>query len=197
MRFPLLALSLLLFGLMTGFGEPSAESRLFATTADVEAIFKNNCTNCHRPGGSTGRDKPSGELDLESAGAFSRLINVAAEEETAAEEGMKRVVPGKPEESLLYLKISATTKEFKYGKAMPSGKREDPFTPLSAADIKTIRDWIAAGAPLSGTITSIASPKPLDKGVGTPVLIHEGKRLFTAPGGESVDGQGRSVKPFP
>lgn len=53
--------------------------------------------------------------------------------------GLDRIVPGDPDNSLLFLKISATPPPC--GKAMP----ED--NPLDAAKIDLVRSWIEAGAP--------------------------------------------------
>jgi hypothetical protein len=53
--------------------------------------------------------------------------------------GLKRVVPGAPEESLLFLKVSMETPPC--GTRMPRGGAA-----LPAAEIDLVRAWIAGGA---------------------------------------------------
>ncbi len=124
-------------------------------------LFAAKCTDCHNPNGPANRG-PSGGLDLETD-FYSALINVEAHQDSAGKIGMKRVVPGKPEESLLYLKVSAKTEEFVYGKAMPAAPLGKSWTALSAAEIDLVRSWIAAGAPKSGDINPPTAIKTLDR----------------------------------
>lgn len=102
---------------------------------DIAPIFKTNCTGCH---GTAVKMK---DLNLTS-------------EETALKGGESGavVVPGKPEESLLYQKVQS-------GK-MPMGKPR-----LSDKDIELISSWIKAG----GAAASQAAQK-LDQ---TPIMQHE------------------------
>lgn len=86
---------------------------------DVEPILQANCYRCH------GEKTRKAELDLTSAAGMRR----------GGETG-RLVDPGKPEESLLY-------KMVREGQ-MPPPENE----PLSAAEVGTIRRWIAEGASL-------------------------------------------------
>jgi hypothetical protein len=55
--------------------------------------------------------------------------------------GRKRVVPGMPEMSVIVQKVDSTLAAMRCGGAMPQGR-----DPLTATEIKLLRDWIAAGA---------------------------------------------------
>ena len=86
---------------------------------DVLPIFTRHCFNCH------GKSSPQLGLDLRSARLTMR-----------GSQNGPVIVPGAPEESLLWKKVST---------------REMPLElfalKLSDAEIDTIRQWIAAGAP--------------------------------------------------
>ncbi|HSQ57046.1 MAG TPA: c-type cytochrome domain-containing protein, partial [Gemmata sp.] len=95
---------------------------------DVRPILRKNCTECHSERKLDAHDV-SGGLALDTAANILR----------GAEGGKVRVlVPGKPDESLIVTLL--TSKDRK--KSMPLDA-----DPLSAADIATIRKWVAAGAP--------------------------------------------------
>jgi hypothetical protein len=106
----------------------------------AEIIVAKGCSSsslCH--GG------PGGGLTLsEQANAYSALVDVAAMGVTLTpphcrDSGLKRVAPGAPEQSLLFLKVQGSP---------PCGQAMPPNPPLLAtADIQRIRDWIMAGAP--------------------------------------------------
>ncbi|MCA9232442.1 MAG: PSD1 domain-containing protein [Planctomycetales bacterium] len=83
---------------------------------DVAPILEQHCLQCHKT------SDPNGELDLSIA------ANVIKREPAI-------VVPGNPDESLLFAMISGDAPE------MP---QDAP--PLSAQQVETIRRWIAAGA---------------------------------------------------
>ncbi|MGV3613972.1 MAG: PSD1 and planctomycete cytochrome C domain-containing protein [Fimbriimonas sp.] len=99
-----------------------------ATYADVAPILKAHCNSCH-----SGTNLKAG-LDLATVkGLKAGGINGDL------------VVPGKPAKSLLLARVKGHG-----GKPMmPLG-----FAPLTAAQIKTIEDWIASGASYA------AAPKP-------------------------------------
>ena len=100
--------------------------RLITFEADVSAIFRTRCWRCH------GEKTLKGELDLRSI----------AEVLKGGESGPV-IVPGKPDESLLFEKV--------HNGEMPPAKKDR----LAEADVKTIRLWIENGAKASIT------PKPL------------------------------------
>ncbi|NOY05530.1 MAG: hypothetical protein GXO82_02670 [Chlorobi bacterium] len=96
---------------------------------DVLPIFAQNCNGCHGQGGPA-----VGILDL-TKNTYLRLVN--APSNTAA--GWKLVVAGKPDSSLLYLKVALATPPV--GVRMPKD-----LTPLPGTDIIKIKDWIEQGA---------------------------------------------------
>ncbi|MAB79282.1 MAG: hypothetical protein CMJ89_08005 [Planctomycetes bacterium] len=89
---------------------------------DIRPILSNNCFDCHGPD----EDVREADLRLDQPGqAFRDLGGYAA------------VVPGRPMESELYLRISDPDDPMP---PVESGKK------LTVEDIERIREWIAAGA---------------------------------------------------
>jgi mono/diheme cytochrome c family protein len=113
------------------FGSPEDGSGpLRPTYASIQkSIFGPVCTACH-----IGSAAPLG-LALDANSAYDKLVNVQSVQRTA----FRRVLPGKPDSSYLVLKVEGRSGIG--GQRMPLGQ-----PPLSAEQIKTIRDWIAAGA---------------------------------------------------
>ena len=112
-------------------------------------VFAKSCavSGCHA-GSSVAS---SGNLSLASD-AYDNLVNVTPANLNAKQDGLKRVVPGKPESSLLYLKlISPATSAHDYGNVMPAGRE-----PLSAGQLEYILQWIAAGAPRDSDVAATA-----------------------------------------
>jgi hypothetical protein len=105
-----------------------------------------NCGNmyCHGAG--------AGALKLATkAEAYAALVGVAASGSECRDSGMLRVEPSAPEASLLLEKLEK--KQPSCGDAMPVGTWFEPEcvsnnTSMcnSLADLKLVRDWIAAGA---------------------------------------------------
>ena len=109
---------------------PCATNRVAAVDylRDVRPILAGKCFQCH------GADDAVRQAGL-------RLDNPASAT-AALESGQRAIVPGKPEQSALVARITATDAEV----AMPpaeTGKR------LTAAEIETLRQWIAAGGTYS------------------------------------------------
>jgi hypothetical protein len=99
---------------------------------DIQPIFNSNgCTSCH--GGSGG-------LFLTQGQAYSNLVNVNAQ---AACTTQKRVLPGNPDASVLYIRTSANTADTQCGinSRMPQGS---PRLPQESIDL--IKNWITQGA---------------------------------------------------
>ena len=93
-------------------------------------ILLNRCQDCHT------NDQGAQVFTMKTApGAYANLVDVQA---IAGCLSLKRVKPFSSAESALYLRISGWT----CGDRMPLG-----ITPLTAAQITTIRDWIDQGAP--------------------------------------------------
>lgn len=104
-----------------------------ALAAAAEAVFTAKCTQCH------GRDlsHPKGNF-----GFITDLRRLAASPDY--------VVPGKPEESEIWKKISD-------GDMPPNTAKAGPLTD---ADKQAILAWIQAGAPASDPANPIAGPGP-------------------------------------
>lgn len=100
---------------------------------DIVPVLKTRCAICHLTG------QEQGNIALPPAKAYASLVKVKSTEAPV----LIRVAPGKPEDSYLIAKLEGTQI-----KAGGKGARM-PFAapPLSAAQIKLFRDWIAAGAP--------------------------------------------------
>jgi len=94
---------------------------------EVQPIFESNCVVCHFA------QAPHGGLLLQREYAYVSLVGVMS-----SQFSYYRVVPGKPDESLLVHKIERHTPDIGY--KMP------PSRSLSAKDMTTIRLWISQGA---------------------------------------------------
>lgn len=100
-----------------------------------QTIFGAICARCH-----TGATAPRGlRLDSEE-NSYAFLVNHAADEVPS----LMRVNPGKPDQSYIVKKIEGASDIV--GGQMPLG---GPY--LSQEQIALIRDWIANGAPRTGT----------------------------------------------
>jgi hypothetical protein len=102
--------------------------------ADIyTGILMSSCASCHQVGG------PFQALDLSSqAAAYTNLVGKDASTAGLCGGKGKYVVPGDCENSILYQKLQPSPK---CGTQMPMGGN-----PLSAAAIKSVCDWIKAGA---------------------------------------------------
>jgi hypothetical protein len=96
------------------------------------------CTMCH----FTPPPTPSGNLDLSDGFSWHNLVNVASNEDAS----LAYVVPGHPEQSLLFQKINCDSPAV--GDRMPFGFPSDT---LSLEQQGLVWDWIAAGAPVGIT----------------------------------------------
>jgi mono/diheme cytochrome c family protein len=94
----------------------------------IQPVFNNNCTECHAGGGA-----PHG-LRLDAANSYANIVDVPSDEVPS----LKRVDPGDPDNSYLVQKVEGTAA---VGGRMPLNR-----TPLSAATIALIRQWISEGA---------------------------------------------------
>lgn len=114
----------------------SVASNNGATLAKVqEEVFGAICIQCHIGGAA-----PLGlRLDSED-NSFEFLVDVASVEQPT----VLRVSPGNPDDSYVVHKVEGRASIT--GGQMPLG-----LTPLSDDNIQLIRDWIANGAPRTGT----------------------------------------------
>jgi len=113
--------------------EKSAKTASISFSGQIQPIFSNNCMGpaCHS------KTSPALGLDLSSASAsYSGLVGVASSQCPAT----KRVESTQPDMSYLIWKLDGAGPCYT-GSRMPRG------TPLAAADITLIRNWISAGAP--------------------------------------------------
>jgi hypothetical protein len=138
------------------------------------AIFENRgCTNslCH------GAAKQGG-LDLRSDSAYQSLVDVDA----VTVSGMKRVLAGEKDRSLLWINLAAKTYPDRYTapvRPMPL----DPVPALTDDELEAVRLWIEKGAPQDGvipgtdTLLNACLPPP------EPIVV---KPLPAPPAGEGV-----------
>jgi hypothetical protein len=138
MRKPLVFLALLLAAACGRLKEPTAPGAggepvdPGATFTRVQnEIFTPTCAQlgCHDPLGQQ-------QQQVLSAGrAYASIVNKPSVEIPS----LMRILPGDPSHSYLYRKVTGTGIT---GDRMPQGR-----PPLTAAQIKLIRDWILRGAP--------------------------------------------------
>lgn len=104
-------------------------------STDVQPIFTARCalSGCH-----DSATRRAG-LDLSEGNAYVNLVNVNSSQDAR----WKRVVPGSPQESLLYLKVSQDSPPV--GGRMPP----PPRSALTADQQDKIRDWILQGAQIN------------------------------------------------
>jgi hypothetical protein len=95
---------------------------------------------------------PQHKLVLRSGEAYDNLVSVSPQNEHAHHDGLKRVDPGNPENSLLWRKLFCTPGAEYYGNPMPLGSE-----PISQGKLDYIRKWIEAGAPETGMINADVS----------------------------------------
>ena len=108
----------------------------------VRPILEKNCIGCHSDNSPDAGMRLAGRVS--SGNVVKQLVNVP----TVHGGPFTRVVPGSPEQSLLYLKVSGTAAAA--GCASPSCNPQvmppSGGITLKAAELDTIRRWIADGA---------------------------------------------------
>ena len=109
----------------------SIQNEIFNTT---DSSGRAACINCHNSNGRV----PAGGLDLTSAVAYSRLVNVPSGQRPT----VNRVAPGDPENSYLVHKLEVL-RPGTLGGRMPRGT--GPF--LTDGQMLVVRRWIELGAP--------------------------------------------------
>lgn len=131
------------------------------TLPAVETLFSTRCagSSCHGAGAG-------GVFPPLAAGPPSAWLELASREDPSKQ----LVVPGHPEQSWLYMKVSGTQGP-QGGALMPLGVAEP--IPEAAA----IHDWIAAGAPASCSGADGGTPTPVST---DPNTLDQGQ-LFTCP----------------
>ena len=111
---------------------PPTFTTIYTTT------ITNKCSPCHTT--ATGDGVMFGKLDMTTqANAYANLVNVPTAGVSCSGKGT-RVVPNKPDDSVMYLKVSLDD-------PTPCGnKMPDNLPPLTSEEAEGIEDWIAAGA---------------------------------------------------
>ena len=110
-------------------------------TVHAEIIVKNSCAGGYCHGGGAGSLKLTGDAAKDHAALLS---GAAGSNNKAMCAKSAYVVPNKPEESLLWLKIDKSASHGCGGKMPPSSGAGG----LSKADSDLLKTWIAAGAQL-------------------------------------------------
>jgi len=124
--------------------EGAASFALIQTT-----ILTPSCAtaNCHVGAGA------QAGLALTADVAYDQLVGVKPTTPNALADGLRRVMVGKPDSSLLYHKLVFPPGHHArdYGNPMPSGTAG-----LTVGQLEFVRQWIAAGAPRTGVVASAA-----------------------------------------
>lgn len=98
----------------------------------IAPLFRSRCATCHLTG------TEAGNIQLTPDQAIAAIVDVASREVP----GLKRVVPGDPDNSYLVMKLEGThIDKGGSGTTMPFGA-----PPLSPQEISDIRKWIKEGA---------------------------------------------------
>ena len=115
---------------------PTVTPTLSAFGQIQQTIFNTTCTDafCHDLQGQMGG------LVLVEGQSYANLVGVVPQNAAAAAAGLLRVTPNDPDKSFLVTKVAGQPPLVE-GSQMPLGK-----TPLTAAQVQLIRDWISAGA---------------------------------------------------
>ncbi|QRK06612.1 cadherin-like domain-containing protein [Archangium violaceum] len=104
--------------------------------AHIQPIWNAQCVGCHT--GSPGR----GNLTLDADKSYASIVNVGAAGTPCGPTGLKRVLPGKPDESLMVTKLGSPP--------MPCGNRMPPNNQAHfdehPGELTRIRSWVLAGA---------------------------------------------------
>ncbi len=139
-----------------------------------DRVFTPQCAGCHYYGSSFAIQS---DLILTEGSAYSQLVNVPPHNVAALNDGLLRVGTSGESSvntSFLYKKINAPDIEHfhhmhpYYGEIMPLGM---PY--LTNGEIEFIRQWIAGGAPQTGTVADTSA-------------LHDTSR-FTPPAFEPLD----------
>ena len=120
---------------MTSFAEPPAS---VSFRRDISPLFAKECAQCHM------KEGPAAGLVLEPRFAYAMTVGVPS-----TESPLKRVVPGDPERSYLFMKMQNRHREVGgSGSKMPIVPGGFGAGVLTArpAEIELIQVWISEGA---------------------------------------------------
>ncbi len=121
----------------SGGDEPDQDGEAVTFIADIQPILNARCINCHAPGGFA--QLQGIPWDYREETAFDDLVNRASSQDA----DFTLVVPGDPDSSLMFLKISSESPPV--GEMMPLGG-----PPLSEGEVQLILAWIEQGAVKDG-----------------------------------------------
>jgi hypothetical protein len=133
-------------GMAGASGQAGAAAPAAPALGTFGSIYTNTFVRVGCNGGSLCHGGVVGMLQMNSKDqAYSALVGVAAmgtnpmmgKGADCKDSGLKRVVPGKPDESLLMLKVE---------RRQPCGDPMPASGPLAADKVQEIRDWITNGA---------------------------------------------------
>jgi hypothetical protein len=132
----------LALGLSACAGAPETNALPASSFSRINTdVFEPNCTfACH-----SGGEFAAGGLDMKED-PYGSLVRARPTAMECRGSEMLRVAPGKPDESLVYVKVRAKLDGVAppCGEGMPSGANR---AALDADDTEAIRAWIEAGAP--------------------------------------------------
>ncbi|MEO6525860.1 MAG: hypothetical protein ABIP93_04490 [Gemmatimonadaceae bacterium] len=105
------------------------------------------------------------QLALTADVAYEQLVGVAVSNPNAQRDGLRRVMVGKPDSSLLFHKLvfPAGHHASDYGNPMPTGTAG-----VSAGQLEFVRQWIEKGAPKLGTVVDASLLANQSRQVGIP-----------------------------
>lgn len=138
---------IMLFAAACGGSDSNSAPKVDANAASFDLlrtqVLEPSCGSCH------GTSNPNGALTLVGSGAYDAVVGKTPDNQNARLDGMKVVLPGKPDSSLLYTKLIFAPGHTgaDYGNTMPQG-----LPSLSVGQIEFVRAWIAAGAPRTGSV---------------------------------------------
>ncbi len=129
--------------------QPDQDGEAVTFVADVQPILNERCINCHAPGGFA--QMVGIPWDFREDTAFDDLVNRVSSQDA----DFTLVVPGDPDSSLMFLKISSESPPV--GGMMPLGG-----PPLTDGEVQLIRAWVEQGAVKGGD--DVASGGSADDG---------------------------------
>ncbi|MGH9886163.1 MAG: hypothetical protein ACREBE_11575, partial [bacterium] len=154
-------------GESAGPGENGSEPS--ASFARIQAsVLTPSCavSGCHVSASAAS----SGNLVLTSDVAYDNLVAAVPANLAAQRDGLKRVDPSRPDNSLLFQKVVLAlnaSHSGEYGNVMPVGS-----SALSQGQVDFIKRWIEAGAPRSGDVVDaglLANKAPQPAAVFAPL----------------------------
>ena len=146
-------------------GGTGAASGTFARIQST--VFTPSCavSGCHVASSAAA----NGNLALTADVAYDNLVGATPSNLNARRDGLKRVVAGKPDSSLLFQKLvlALAAHNGDYGNMMPVGA-----SPVTQGQVDYIRKWIEAGAPRTGDVadaTLLANASAQSAGAFVPL----------------------------